>query len=377
MSPSLAPSNPQSFPSYKKFYNEFDNKRDNCDSECKQNIGSVLQQYTTKGVKKDETEKRVCCASNNGGRKELDWETSQFLYYHVGNTLPESLEDADFRGLLKMLCSKINDTYRQHGPKIPCDSIPKELFNNRKKIHDYYYDYSAIEGDIQNNGIPNCKEDKWTTYLNSINAACRAAGQGCEAGKQYDSDKYCSDFNSKYRAYCEKIQLSKEKCTLESQLTSVQEEKARAEQAEKSALSEKQSISTKLNNAIHQANKASSLSSAFGTLALMELPAALFLLYKYKPWSFWFGNQTSGNGRRSRSNRRKRRSTGENFDVSAEETFTEYSTDNSTIGDSTTADDSTTLRSRPAHTRQSIGPSTNREGRVRANNNTPGHHRNN
>ncbi|ANQ06623.1 hypothetical protein PCOAH_00006360 [Plasmodium coatneyi] len=311
--------------------------------------------------------------------------------------------------VLSSLCQLINEAEWKNGCKVIRNDIDYGTFLHRKTIHDYSFNYNKIEGDLLKNDKPNCR-GRWSEHRSGVLTACNAVSEKCPEGDTKTTvDPYCKDFKDKYKFYCGMAKTLESYCTKKTELEQLTSQKLQAEAATQQAQQEKQSTQSKLNEAESKASAASSLSSAFGTLAALELPAALFLLYKthsflsfrplsflrpilkflfllfqYKPWSSWFGMHTSGNGRSTRNTRKRRRSTGHhNFDVSAEDTFTEYSNDTSTtIGDSTT-DNSTTLRSPTAYTRRSTTvPSTGQATRNRRagagtnNHNTPGHRNN-
>ncbi|ANQ05998.1 KIR protein, partial [Plasmodium coatneyi] len=311
---------------------------EDCDDDCTKNMkNTVLNDGSSIKHYKGEVVHASCYVSKkytSGGTHKNEW--CHFLYYWIGYKLYHHTTPGQIKSPLNYICKLITQTYGNKGCTLICpDNIDQTIFGQMKEVFDYSYDYKTVRGELLKDGS-HC-EGEWSSYRDKIFSACDAISKHCQ-NSTYAGDPYCKKFKDKYDQYCDTVKLSKEKCKLQSQLTSVQEEKARAEQAQKLALSEKQAISTKLNNAIHQANKASSLSSAFGTLAALELPALLFLAYKYKPWSSWFGNNFSGNGR---SGRNKRSNIQRNFDNLTETSTVDFTGSSET---SSTIDDHSTVR---------------------------------
>ncbi|ANQ10689.1 KIR protein [Plasmodium coatneyi] len=263
-------------PNKTQFYDIFKSQKGSTRSGCDTGMDVMLRSYKDKGVKDDEVIRTVCSAPKIEKQVELDWESSQFLYYHVGHELLASLADTHFNGLLNHICSKINDTYRKKGSKIPCDPINREPFNNRKTIFEYYHDYGEIWKRLQPNGA-DCSE-VWLKYREGVIKACEAVNASCKAEQNYKKGDYCFDFNSKYKAYCNTAKLSELKCELESKLKAEQE-KYTACSREKNELqdSHKSDLSAMEAN-LRSATTTSSISSIFGTLATIGAP---FLLYKY------------------------------------------------------------------------------------------------
>ncbi|ANQ07205.1 KIR-like protein [Plasmodium coatneyi] len=346
-------------PSNKNFYSKFEQSRTStgsCGNGYENNIkGSLV--ILGDGTDYENRFKSACCTASEMGSKEqpIKRERYNFLYYWIGGEVLKKLKkndnDATFKAFMSSICPNIINEHEGDGYKVICESIDGSIFQHRKTIFNYYHDYKDVKSGVQGDKS-NCK-DKWLSYLEGIVAACDAVSKDCQDIKS-NNKLYCTNFSSRYGAYCDMVKVLKEEC--ESQAIN-EVEKACLCTDEKSQTEKLSKQLSESEQAVSKATTTASITSILGTLAVTAFP---FLLYKYKPWSSWFGNRSSGNGV-GRSNRRKRGSAGLNFDVSAEETFTEYSTDNSTIGDSTT-DNSTTLRSPTAYTRQ-----PNRgEGRKRA-----------
>ncbi|ANQ06223.1 KIR-like protein [Plasmodium coatneyi] len=363
--------------SYSKYYKTFNNDEgtiNNCSGidvqpdKLKSPLESKFNDCKKITADADKIAKAYCSACNMNTTKKMDGEPCYFFYHWLGDKYWNDLGNKNFLDLLREIHETLRGNTHTDKCRFQYSDVNDTLLPQMKKVFDYYYDHKIIQKNLLKN-LPKC-EAKWMGYLEGIASACITIRADCKGKDRTSTNSYCSDFHTKYMVHCGVAEALNVYCTEASTLgessqhTSVKE-KLKSERH--LAQQEQQSTLTKLEETLLQANKASSLSSAFGTIAALELPAALFLLYKYKPWSSWFGNHSSGNGERGRSNTRKRRSTRNEFDTLTDDAST---ITDSIIGDSTTADDSTTVHS-TAYTRQATGKST--RGRTRTNN-TPGHH---
>ncbi|ANQ06244.1 KIR-like protein [Plasmodium coatneyi] len=328
---------PASFPSDNNFYRTFNGGSWTCDEdggsgklkELRNNLNIAFSAYSEVLKQTENIRKAYCFASK---KKEEDPSHDDtpcwFFYYWLEDILPKGgkMEDVQFQSHINSICTLIKDAHEGNRCKLTCsENLNRENFKQRKTIHDYSYNYKTIEKDLLKIG-PICQQ-RWSTHRKKVTSACKAVSEKCpdrESGGASFDDPYCKDFKDKYNFYCGAAQALESYCTKKADLEVAQQGKAQAQE-------QAQSTFTKLNEAESKASAASSLSSTFGTLAALEFPALAFFLYKYKPWSFWFGNHTSGNGRSGR-NTRKRRSSTHNFGSSTEDTLTTYSTENSTIG---------------------------------------------
>ncbi|ANQ10460.1 KIR-like protein [Plasmodium coatneyi] len=385
MSTSTNPLNEEDLPAHVYFYGPLgrSNVRD-CEDESENSITSKLTKCCNNAIANiiHKIQGAYCFVSNmkpyEGYPHYKDrW---HFLYYWVGeqiwNELKSATEGSDkFAGCLKSVCDVIKDkctTESDNGRggqecKLNCpQQMDGTTFAQDKKVFDFSSNYNEIR-DYVYGGSRDCGQ-YWPNYKGDILKACTKVTTYCEKEDGKTKDKqYCEDFPTEHGVYC-RVTLKGMNCKPHVPQPKDDDTACTFQDPNIEALKEN----------VRSATTKASISSILGTLGLTVVP---YVLYKYKPWSSWFGNHTSGNGRSGRN--RKKRTIGRNFDVSAEETFTEYSTDNSTIGDSTT-DNSTTLRSPTAYTRRSTtGPSTGQATRNRRagagtnNHNTPGHHRNN
>ncbi|ANQ10708.1 KIR-like protein [Plasmodium coatneyi] len=189
-----------------------------------------------------------------------------------------------FSGLLKEIHNALKDITDTKKCRTEYSDVNETLLPQMKKVFDYFQEHATINDRLLKNG-PKC-DTQWSTYVNKISSACEAIREDCAVeGKGQGSNDYCGEFNKNYRVHCgvaEALNLyCKEAATLgQGTLFTSVKQKLEAERLQ--AKQEKESISTKLDDAISKASAASSLSSAFGTLAALELPALAYFLYKVK-----------------------------------------------------------------------------------------------
>ncbi|ANQ11015.1 KIR-like protein [Plasmodium coatneyi] len=349
-------------PSEFDFYDKFERSEEECTS-TNGNCDTERKNYSLKGNEynncREQFEKALGHIykeyRNNVQKKSLECTARHFLYYWFGDKLTKTKEGREkFQGALSVICRAIRDSCTSGQQcKLPCDSdsnrvhVDKDIFNNRKTLFDFWYDGNIVQTLLQisgSEGFQICK-----SYVESVEATKGKMEQSCT--NERSGDDYCTNFWHQH-----KIDIGQKLSALKSQLTT----------AKKRIEREAQAASSKTEEMIRGATTTSSISSIIGTLAATALP---FFLYKYKPWSSWFGNHASG-GRRS--NIRGRRSAGSDIDDLTETSttvdFTESSETSSIL-------DSTTIRSPAAYNtrKPNRGERTARAG---INSNRPGHHQN-
>ncbi|ANQ07910.1 KIR-like CYIR protein [Plasmodium coatneyi] len=343
-----------------KVYCELDEAQDKYEESQVTNLGDVksaltstIGQYNSMGTYAEGTVKAYWHAHRGGlGNLFNKDDRCNFLYYWIGDTLFQTMRrPEDFSTAMNEVYNKlkqlqglqIND---KCGVMYP--NISKDIFTKMKKVYNYTHDCTIMEncrGGSRSPGAPCPSEPP-----EHVQETCTAYRQmEIECRGETNEPNYCDDFNSKYKKYLKEGPL-KSNCNPEQP----QQETPPAE-GTSGATTGVVAASTE-----GSADSGSGVVPAVsgGVLATVGLPTiAAFLLYKYKPWSSWFGKHSSGNGGRS-NRRRRRRSAGHEFDASTEDTLTEYSTLSSMIGDDST-DESSVFGGRPA----SRGRSNNRRGK--------------
>ncbi|ANQ08673.1 KIR protein [Plasmodium coatneyi] len=257
-------SEPTSLPSEVLFYGPFRRSTWTDSKECVEGIKNALETNASAESYFNQVNKAVCYVSSMYEHQKNTYsnkEPCHFLYYWIGDVLFSILEENNIKTLLQTICRSIQEKCWNGNFEIPCNPIGKEFFDHMKITYDFLYDYSNIKEYLQHYNTNH--NMNFTNYLEKVKEAKNYMSGGCN-----NQSGYCNNFWNPRKADIEQ-KLS----NLESEINSAQDVKSRAEAA-------KQSTQLKLDEAILQANKASSLSSAFGTLAALELPAALFLLYK-------------------------------------------------------------------------------------------------
>ncbi|ANQ09646.1 KIR-like protein [Plasmodium coatneyi] len=313
-----------------------------------------------------EIEEAVCFVSGMHRYENypLYKERWNFLYYGIGNILLNNEETkGKFKELLCEIWQKIKSSYESNGCNITCKPIDKNIFLHKKTIFDFSHNYNTIKGYL-GEYWHDC-EKGWTPHKEEITEACKAVQQHCEPdrARKNTADPYCTGPYMDYTHYC-KMHLQTLKCRSQTEIEEIKRQACfHVEDPLQKELEQKSNLLREAEANIRSATTTSSISSIIGTLGLTVAP---YVLYKYKPWSSWFGNHSSRGGRGTR----KKISTVRNIDALTE--------DSSTIGASTTEDDSilgwapeSSTVSSSAYTRQS----TRGEGRTsarRTNNSTQG-----
>ncbi|ANQ09349.1 KIR-like protein [Plasmodium coatneyi] len=362
---STNPLDPTNLPAQLHFYGPFEERNNGVATNCQHDTGeSSIQNKLTSccndvnALDVDKIKNAFCFVSGLKPYKQYPhykyrW---HFLYYWVGDLIWKSLGEADregkLPGCLKQICELIQSKCESEGCKLNFpEQMDGDTFEQSKEFFDFIQNYNDINYYLQS-GNDQCDE-QWSTYKKNIEPACKAVQEYCKKDGEHSTEQYCTEYSDTYEIYCTRM-LGRLHC--KSQVAEPEDEHT-------TYFWPDESIPLSIAQAnLSKATTTTALSSIIGTLGLTVLPYAL---YKYKPWSSWFGNHTSGNGRR-RTSTRKRRSDEGTFDTFTEDSSTYDSATESIVDDSTTQD-SRTLRS-ATYTAQST-----RE-RERRNNNTRGGH---
>ncbi|ANQ09656.1 KIR protein [Plasmodium coatneyi] len=346
-------------PSRSTFYNRFSTASSNkCD--CKDILGEDWETRISNNVGSDQGlagmksmfPKAYCCACkmNKDNPSNDDW--CHFLYYWIGDIVSEDSDISKWTKTLEDIYNAFTDISIQNKCNIVYkNKVPWDIFYNRRTVFDYWKDSDAIKAILEGSG-PNCSE-QYGYYLDTMLSSYFAVSAHCTKNK---GDDYCKSFWVQNKDDI-LMKLLKLQCESDNKLQTVKEASTASSQLQEKLQQEQAKASKAKDEAVRNAKTTSSITSIFGTLAATAFP---FFLYKYKPWSSWFGNHTFGNGGGRRSTRRKR-STTRNLDTFTENSSTYDSTTESTIADST-AEDSTTLRS-AAYSAQPRGRTNNAGGR--------------
>ncbi|ANQ09050.1 KIR protein, partial [Plasmodium coatneyi] len=336
-------------PSKEEFYDKFEKADEN---ECTflsgqtVSLGTQLEStlrsnYPDTIGSKDQILHAYCYARNDktGGSSEI--QRCTFFYYWLGDLFFKNQSNEKLKEFVEKIFSALQETSYEGNCKVNYEGVDKLLFDLMKKLYDFHYDSGTIEGQVQS-----CKticHQTYTQYLKKVDAAYNALGALCTLYP----DKYCKGFWNENNTLIQ-MKLSTLQSTLTSKPKATEEEHESCSSVNAELLNSQTSkLLQEKDKAVRNATITSSITSIFGTLGMTVAP---FLLYKYKPWSSWFGNHTSGGGRRARN----KRFTRNEFDVLTEDTSTyDSATEGSTIGD--LSGGNSTVRSSTYNTRQSRG----------------------
>ncbi|ANQ10388.1 KIR-like protein [Plasmodium coatneyi] len=264
----------KSLPSWTHYYEKFEKSPPGCTDTNKCNTERDSYGLLNRGLGNEHVQAGNTLAyiyeTYGGGqhRKPAECEALHFFFYWLGDKLPESAKNVAFQAMISTICSAINSPSEKQACGIPRDdqSVDKDLFLHRKIIFDFWYDHPTIQVLLENSGSEGL--EKCEKYIQRVKAAHSAVAINCATET---TRSYCTTF---WKDHQEKINLAL--AQLQSKFDSAQQ------RIQRKAIT----ASNQLNDAIHQANKASSLSSAFGTLAALELPALAYFLYKVKNYNY-------------------------------------------------------------------------------------------
>ncbi|ANQ06263.1 KIR protein [Plasmodium coatneyi] len=332
--------------SYALFYNTFNND-DRTMNDCSSNgvnpqdlkgkLHSNFGGYEK--IMQDATKiaKAYCSACEKKGLQTWGDKPCHFFYYWVGDKYGNDLGNKSLSDLLDKIYQGLNEITDTKQCRTYYKDFDETLVSHMKRVYEYYYEHATINKLLLQNG-PKC-DANWSGYLHEVSSACESIRTRCK-GKEYESNTYCGEFKKNYMVHCGVAEALNLYCTEAADLDegmghSSIKQKLEAERARLSELEGEVAAASSRAAALSKANEeklrsattTSSISSIFGTLGMTVVP---FFLYKYKPWSSLFGNNSNG-ARGGRNNTRKKRSSGREFDASTEDTLTTY-----TIGDATT-----------------------------------------
>ncbi|ANQ07687.1 KIR protein [Plasmodium coatneyi] len=272
-------------------------------------------------------------ACQQNGKQDYGDAPCRLFYYWFGHKYWPHLNGKTLSEILDKIYTTLENTSSCTSGtkcKFKYEEIDETTFEQMKGVFGYYHDYSEVQRELGTTAISCAKE--WANYWTTLSTACKTMKDKCTGDSGHNVKSYCKDFNTTYAVHCDIANLHQE---MEVLIKKIQRE---------------------ANEARNKATTTSSLSSIFGILGTIGAP---LLLYKYKPWSSWFGNHSSGSS--GRSNRRRRSTIRNGFDTLTEASATTVST----IADSTKM---STIYDRSPPKRGT------RAGTNTTNNNTPGHH---
>ncbi|ANQ06262.1 KIR protein [Plasmodium coatneyi] len=211
----------KNLPSGTEFYNIFDDAtKDRCTftnggvNALEKALRNKLQnQYTGISALAKMIANAYCYACTMKKQSPThDDKPCQFFYHWLGKQITVEA----YRSKLSKILEIIYDTLKSVFPEHKCtvnykdvDSTKWELFNQRKKVFEHYYDYKTLEGKLHS-GDPLC-EVEWAEYEIDLTRACGAVRAYCGDSSNAD-DQYCAEFTQTYGMFCDK-KLSELKCS--------------------------------------------------------------------------------------------------------------------------------------------------------------------
>ncbi|GAB69563.1 hypothetical protein PCYB_003120 [Plasmodium cynomolgi strain B] len=127
-------------------------------------------------------------------QRELDAKRCSFLYYYVGSLLPDNLNFIIFSNYMNMIYNTLENQVRTYNCQMDYPiTTDSNIFHQRKKIFDYFYDYNDLQKLISNSGNECSK--KYGGYLKEVEEAYSSVRNNCISNMEYD---YCKEFENKY-----------------------------------------------------------------------------------------------------------------------------------------------------------------------------------
>ncbi|CAA9986998.1 KIR protein [Plasmodium knowlesi strain H] len=315
----------KNLPSRVHFYSKFNSSTGECAEGYNRNVKEKILHMESGAETYADSIREAECYVSRVGRSTASSSHSyykdrcNFLYFWIGNMLSSKLTNGVlFPTIMQLIYTELDNWYGMHECKILSTNADSNLFQEMKRIFDYYHDYGTIVG-ITNDGKPHCKTE-YEDYVDALRTAYTNVETYCKVDTKNASDDYCKWFQEKFNNTIGTIPKPTDlKC----------KPNPNANQAGSSGP-----------GAVSEHGDSGGGSGGVGgmvggTLATVGLPTIGFFLYKYtnifdgiKKSLFGGSNNTGGRNRGRRSIGRR-----QHFD----DTFTEN--DSSTLGD----DGSTTL----------------------------------
>ncbi|ANQ07892.1 KIR protein [Plasmodium coatneyi] len=312
----------------KVMYGRFKGGKDYCiyPNFPTENIKNKLQR-TLSDVEHAETiANGLCYVSTKKWENECDDTHCDPLYFWIGDKLFNELEkDNLFSNVMSTIETELGTIPDKHKCKFMDTDIDQNLFNRRKKIHDYTLNHEKIELQLKDRGTSSSSCDpKYNSYMGDIVTAYNYVSANCKQNNY--RGEYCQQFRSKYRENSS-WKLSGTKCALE---------------PEEKTTTTASSIENGQSCGIEELQGGEKLGAApvavSSVLSVTAIPTVLFFLYKYNLLPSWIRSNTlfGGDGHNStNNNRNKRSSVRRDLDTLIEDMSKTTTDDDSTIGGST------------------------------------------
>ncbi|ANQ05987.1 KIR protein [Plasmodium coatneyi] len=282
-------------PSWKEFYDKFENATEyTCSSNGKladleKPLRDALSGYPTISPLTGKIVKAYCYTSkkeeeyaSTGDKAQYKGAPCKFFYHWIGEQVFSSTVKYSVRGALDIINDKLSSIGNGHECNFNYKDIDKDpleggkdLFGNRKKVFDHYYDYEGIKQYLRGREY-DCAREK-EEYKADVEEACEEVKQYCSAGGQgkNNNDPYCDEFTDKYIQYCEDEKLSELECESNALVVSVQVQHTH-DPAEEKGFQDIQAAPAPTSS--EGSNTAAPIISSI--IPIVGLPTILFFLYK-------------------------------------------------------------------------------------------------
>ncbi|ANQ08378.1 SICA-like antigen [Plasmodium coatneyi] len=137
----------------------------------------------------------------------------QFFYHWVGKFFLSTNHGHKVSDVLEAIYETLGTYFGESKCEVKYKDVDnsKDLFDNRKRVFEYYYDYYYVKKYLQQ--VKGATQGSiWQSYQADVTNACEAIGEYCSPGGEGgvgttngEADPYCDEYNSTYKAYCEGV----------------------------------------------------------------------------------------------------------------------------------------------------------------------------
>ncbi|ANQ11125.1 Kir protein [Plasmodium coatneyi] len=206
-------------PSVKK-YDEFEDESNGCTKYGsmynKEEIVQKLKRTVGKtyGINDNDTIGAIadahCYACNEGEKAKTGeyYDYCHFLYFWIGEKIKEHLNDHELRNVMQTLYGNLSSESCNNGCKNLYPDMSTSIFDQRKKVFDFSYNYYTLKKSSEDNMevcSPECG-----TYLQSVKSAYSSEKSSCVDAT---ADPYCNELTAEYKNYFDGSGKPKLTCT--------------------------------------------------------------------------------------------------------------------------------------------------------------------
>ncbi|SBO20540.1 KIR protein [Plasmodium knowlesi strain H] len=187
----------EKLPSQEYFYSKFKSAQDTCDGVTSARaVDDPLKGYDNLQNYWDHFVKAWCCMSKmEEGQQQLYEERCNFLYYYIGSLIPSTGAGGSFQEIMKKIYEGLSKIDIEDKCSSAYTNIDRNLFMQRRKVHDFSYDYQIMKSLLAKNGN-SCDG----TYYKHLQDAVKAYNDVCVNGG-WRRDTYCNKFEEAVGGY--------------------------------------------------------------------------------------------------------------------------------------------------------------------------------